>query len=142
MLMMSFCDFLSLVLRRQNLPQEHLIGHIYCPIFTKLGQTILPNYISAEFSIGSHGVKRRLLCKINEQLCEHLRPHVLPKFVNTIEVTILAQSLWNLVTAFVWTVSRWSQKLSHDVSRTCSKGQLAKTTPLNTQDIRCLVQFS
>ena len=38
-------------------PCEHSRGHIFSPIFMKLGQDDCLDEISDEFEIGSHGVK-------------------------------------------------------------------------------------
>ena len=53
-LMVSFCDCLLSVVRRQHLPFR---GHIYCLNFMKLGQKIYTNDILDEFENGSGWLK-------------------------------------------------------------------------------------
>ena len=53
----SFRNRCLSVVRPSTFVRKHSRGHIYCPIFMKLGQKICPNDISIEFETGSCWVK-------------------------------------------------------------------------------------
>ena len=57
-LRVRYCDTVLYVIRRQHLACEHATGHIFCPIFIKLGQNVGLYEISDKFVIGSCGVKK------------------------------------------------------------------------------------
>jgi hypothetical protein len=82
-LMVSYCDRLLSVVRRQHLPCEHSRGLIYCPIFMKLSQNMCPNDILEEFENGSGWLKIMAargcgsfpyMAKVKP--CEHSRGHI------------------------------------------------------------------
>ena len=56
-LMVSYCDRAVFVVRCNFLPCVRSRGHIFSPIFMKLGQNVCLNKISDEFEIGSWGQK-------------------------------------------------------------------------------------
>jgi len=61
-------------------PCDRSRGHIFSPIFMKLGQNVCLDENLDEFEIGSHGVKTRSLGQIIKKPCEHSRGHILAQY--------------------------------------------------------------